>query len=205
MNKRKVTDDCNSNSEHFDQYQTRRKFRKNNKNASYYNDNDAAYTRGVLNAGKHKSNKQRMTYRDYDKNYLSHNESIADDYDDDDADKDDNISVIVHAVLDELNNMKNSKKERNEENDNVISFAKEIDRYLKNNHTQRNRFLSNHEEFESRLGKLMKTICNADERDQLIPKFTDTEKMLMKFFYKYYEKSVKIFEKNLIFFCRKNQ
>ena len=30
----------------------------------------------------------------------------------------------------------------------------------------------------------MKSLCNADDRDESIPKFTDTEKTIMKIFYK---------------------
>ena len=38
--------------------------------------------------------------------------------------------------------------------------------------------------FQKKLMKLVKSICNVDSRDESIPKFTQTERALMKVFYK---------------------
>ena len=65
----------------------------------------------------------------------------------DDDDHDDNLNVIVHAVLDELDSMRGSGKLRNEnENDRCVLFAKDIDSYLKSDHTKRNKYLATHDE-----------------------------------------------------------
>ena len=100
---------------------------------------------------------------------------------------DDNLNVIVHAVLDELRDMDNFNKvsrKNFDNNDKIKNFHNEIDSYLKRNHTQRNSYLTSHEMFQEKLKKLMKSLCNADERDESIPKFTSTEKTIMKIFYK---------------------
>ena len=100
---------------------------------------------------------------------------------------DDNLNVIVHAVLDELRDMgkfdKMSRKS-NVDDDKIKIFYNEIDSYLKRNHTQRNSYLTSHKTFGEKFKKLMKSLCNADDRDESIPKFTDTEKTIMKIFYK---------------------
>ena len=104
-----------------------------------------------------------------------------------DMERDDNLNVILHAVLDELRDMgefdKTSQK-TNVNGDKIKTFYNEIDCYLKCNHTQRNSYLTSHEAFGEKLKKLMKSICNADDRDESIPKFTNTEKTIMKIFYK---------------------
>ena len=98
--------------------------------------------------------------------------------------KDSNLDVIVNAVLDELRGMERVDKFSSNNDDSMKSFSHEIDQYLKHNHTKRNSYLTSHESFQKKLKKLMKSMCNVDERDETIPKFTDTEKTIMKIFYK---------------------
>ena len=104
----------------------------------------------------------------------------------DDVDDDDNLSYIVHAVLEELNaekaNEKNSKKERDDER--TVRFARQIDRYLTIDHIKRNQYLVSHNEFQRKLKKLMKSLYNLDSCDEGILKFNETEKSLMKIFFK---------------------
>ena len=95
----------------------------------------------------------------------------------------DNINLILHAVLEELKNNNQYLQEKNE-NNSAIQYAKEIDNYINFTHTKRNNFLSQNNDFHKKLQKLMKTICKADSRDQTLPRFTDTEYNLMKTLYK---------------------
>ena len=100
--------------------------------------------------------------------------------------EDNNLNIIVQAVLDELQNDDdfNTKKKCNSEHERVRNFHDEIDSYLKCNHTRRNSYLSSRPSFQKRLKKLMKSLCEADSRDESIPKFSTTEKTIMKIFYK---------------------
>lgn len=65
----------------------------------------------------------------------------------------DNLSLIVHAVLDEMNNTKANDKIRKEQDERAIKFAKEIDKYLSINHIKRNKYLVSNNEFQRRLKK----------------------------------------------------
>ena len=46
----------------------------------------------------------------------------------------DNINLIVHAVPEEL-------KSKDKNQNNAIEYAKEIDNYIRSNHTKQNNFL----------------------------------------------------------------
>ena len=104
---------------------------------------------------------------------------------DSDLENDDKLSYIVQAVLEELKNEKSeSKNERKNSDETTIKFAKDIDKYLLSDHIKRNRYLISHVEFQRKLKKLMKSVHNLDSRDENVPKFTETEKTLMKIFFK---------------------
>ena len=98
--------------------------------------------------------------------------------------EDDNLNVIVQAVLDELQGGDRHFKKYDHQDERIKNFHNEIDSYLKRDHTQRNSYLSSHRSFGKKLKKLMKSLCNADARDESIPKFTNTERTIMKIFYK---------------------
>ena len=98
--------------------------------------------------------------------------------------EDDNLNIIVQAVLDELQSDGRHTKCDHRRDDKVKNFHDEIDAYLKCNHTQQNSYLSSHKSFEKKLKKLMKSLCDADTRDESIPRFTNTERTIMKIFYK---------------------
>ena len=99
--------------------------------------------------------------------------------------EDDNLNIIVQAVLDELRNDNLDAKKKNDSRyEKIKCFHDEIDSYLKSNHTRRNSYLSSRPSFQKRLKKLMKSLCEADSRDESIPKFSSTEKTIMKIFYK---------------------
>ena len=100
--------------------------------------------------------------------------------------EDNNLNIVVKAVLDELHNdnyFQHGKKYENRYKK-VRSFHHEIDSYLKDNHTRRNSYLSSRPSFTKKLKKLIKSLCEADSRDESIPKFSTTEKTIMKIFYK---------------------
>ena len=100
-------------------------------------------------------------------------------------DDEDNLSLIVHAILEELNAEKtNEKNQKREQDERTIRFAQQIDKYLANDHMKRNQYLVSHNEFQRKLKKLMKSLYNLDSRDEGIPKFNETEKTLMKIFFK---------------------
>ena len=66
----------------------------------------------------------------------------------------------------------------------AVKFARDIDKYLLSNHIKRNKYLVSHIEFQRKLKKLMKSIYNLDSRDESVLKFSETEKTLMKIFFK---------------------
>ena len=100
--------------------------------------------------------------------------------------EDNNLNIIVQAVLDELQNDDHldNKKKHDSRYERVKNFHDEIDSYLKCNHTRQNSYLSSRPSFQKKLKKLMKSLCEADSRDESIPKFSTTEKTIMKIFYK---------------------
>ena len=80
---------------------------------------------------------------------------------DSDINNDDKLSYIVQAVLQELKSEKSdAKNQKKMEDDSTIRFAREIDRYLLNDHIKRNKYLTSHIEFQRKLKKLMKSIYN---------------------------------------------
>lgn len=97
------------------------------------------YTHGISNTfHSRKSEKNKREIHDDMSNIYGNT---------DEMDNDDNLSVIVHAVLEELNGMKKQDKmAHHNENERFILFAKEIDDYLKKDHTKRNKYLTNHDE-----------------------------------------------------------
>ena len=144
---------------------------------------------------KKNHNKPKEIYDDddsddyYEKEILNHRKSKEKEIDFENADSDieneDKLSYIVHAVLEELRNDKSdNKSQKKEEHESTVKFAKEIDKYLSSDHIKRNKYLISHTEFQRKLRKLMKSIYNLDSRDESIPKFTQTEKTLMKVFFK---------------------
>lgn len=131
-------------------------------------DDDEYYAEEILNHPKSKKKKEIPNYDD-----------------ESDIDNDDKLSYIVQAVLEELKDDKsNEKKQKKQGDETSIKFAKQIDRYLESDHIKRNRYLVSNNEFQRKLKKLMKSLCNLDFRDESIPKFTETEKSLMKIFFK---------------------
>ena len=127
---------------------------------------------------------------DYDGNVekprlIYNNDSDDNDEEQKEMKNEDNINLVVHVVLDELENSNNfpNSHEKNE-NNNAIQHARELDNYIQFTRAKRNNFLSQNGDFSEKLQKLMKSICKADTRDSTIPCFTDTEYMLMKSFYK---------------------
>ena len=88
----------------------------------------------------------------------------------------DNINLIVHAVLEELKSKYKNQYSEEKNQNSAIEYAKEIDNYIRSDHTKRN------DDFRHKLQKLTKSICKADVRDHTLPNFTKTEYNLMKAF-----------------------
>lgn len=126
-------------------------------------DNIDYYAKGIINTRE----KSHQSYDDWSNNYTNT----------DDMENEDNLNVIVHAVLDELknSNFSHHKEDKNEDKK-FLNFAKQIDDYLEADHTKRNHYLTGHVEFQRKLKKLIKSIVTTDDRDNSLPKFTDTEK-----------------------------
>ena len=147
MNKYKVEKSSDSENSEVDDdefyegaksYKTKRNVNKTDENYDV-SDNDKYYNEEILN---HPKSKNKTTTESFQR------------YPDSDVDNDDNLSYIVHAVLEELKAEKsNGKNQKREQDENTVKFAKEIDRYLANDHIKRNKYLASHNEFQRRLKK----------------------------------------------------